>query len=258
MQTPLDLAHAAHDANPENPTLRLRFHERILDSELIVPLDAPPEGEHLRPSLFALSDGPVVLAFDRDDRMAEFLGKPAEFAALSGRRLVTLLAGRATGLALNLGAPSAALLPPEAVDWLARIAAEAVPEADARARDIGPPGIVPRALLDALGPKLAAMADRLESAHLVSARLGEGPTVLLLALTGVPEPARAATAAAVAEAVRFSGLDEAALDVAFPASGAPLATGVARVGLRLELPPPESPAPKSVADRKAGAPPRLR
>lgn len=257
MQTPLDLAHAAHEADPENPATRLRFHERILDSELIVPLDAPPDGDQLRPSLFPLSDGPVVLAFDRDDRMAEFLAAPVEFAALSGRRLVALLAGRATGLALNLGAPSAALLPPEAVDWLARIAVEAVPEADARARDIGPPGVVPRALLEALGPKLAAMADRLESAHLVSARLGDGPTVLLLALTGVPEPARAPMAAAVAEAIRFSGLDEAALDVTFPASATPLATSVARVGLRLEL-PPEPSVRAGATDKTRGAPPRLR
>jgi hypothetical protein len=255
MQTPLDLAHAAHEADPENAALRLRFHERILDSELIVPLDAPPEGERLRPSLFALSDGPVVLAFDRDDRMAEFLDGPVEFAALTGRRLVALLAGQGTGLALNLGAPSAALLPPEAVNWLARIAGEAVPEADARARDIGPPGVVPGALLHALGPKLAAMADRIATAHLVSARLADGAPGLLLALGGVPEPARGATAAAVAEAVRFSGLHEAALDVAFPATGSPIAAAVARVGLRLEMPQPAAPETPVVDKSK---PPRLR
>lgn len=255
MQTPLDLSHAAHEADPENATLRLRFHERILDSELIVPLAAPSDGDRIEPQLFPLSDGPVVLAFDRDDRMADFLGTPADFAALTGRRLVALLAGHATGLALNLGAPSAALLPPEAVDWLARIAAERVPEAEARARDIGPPGIVPRALLDALGPKLAAMADRLGTAHLVSARLADGPPGLLLALTGVPEPARPAMAAAVAEAVRFSGLDEAALDVTFLAADAPLAATVARVGLTLEMPEPPAPEPEAPREKR---PPRLR
>lgn len=254
MQTPLDIAHAAHEADPLSSALRLRFHERILDTELIVPLAAPPDGDRVEPRLFPLSDGPVVLAFDRDDRMAEFLGAPTDFAALTGRRLVALLAGQGTGLALNLGAPSAALLPPEAVDWLARIAAEAVPEASARASDIGPPGIVPRPLLDALGPKLAAMADRLASAHLVSARIGDGPPALLLALTGVPEPARGATAAAVAEAVRFSGLDDAALDVAFPETGSPMAAAVARSGLRLEMPEPPAPETPGRSDR----PPRLR
>ncbi|MFT3974435.1 MAG: SseB family protein [Amaricoccus sp.] len=254
MQTPLDLAHAAHEAAPEDAALRLRFHERILDTELIVPLAAPPEDERIEPQIFGLSDGPVVLAFDRDDRMAEFLGAPADFAALTGRRLVALLAGHGTGLALNLGAPSAALLPPEAVDWLARIAAEAVPEASARASDIGPPGIVPRPLLDALGPKLAAMADRLASAHLVSARLGDGPPALLLALVGVPVAARPAMAAAVAEAVRFSGLDDAALDVTFPDAGSALAAAVAREGLRFEMPAPvEEPAPV-----RENRPPRLR
>lgn len=255
MQTPLDLAHAAHEADPENPALRLRFHERILDSELIVPLAAPPDGDRVEPRLFPLSDGPVVLAFDRDDRMAEFLGTPSDFAALTGRRLVALLAGQGTGLALNLGAPSAALLPPEAVDWLARIASERVPEAEASASDIGPPGIVPRPLLDALGPKLAAMADRVSRAHLVSARLGDGAPGLLLALIGVPEAARRAVAAAVAEAVRFSGLDEAALDVAFPADGSPFAVAAARMGLTLELPEPPAPEP---APARENRPPRLR
>lgn len=253
MQTALDLAYAAHEAEPDNVTLRLRFHERILDSELIVPLAAPPDGDRVTPQIFPLSDGPVVLAFDRDDRMAEFLGHPADFAAMTGRRLVALLAGRGMGLALNLGAPSAALLPAKAVDWLARIAAESIPETQARAEDVGPPGIVPRALLDALGPKLGAMADRLASAHLASALLGEGPPVLLLVLTGVEDAARPAVAAAVAEAVRFSGLDNAALDVAFADAGSALASAAARSGLTLEIPEPEEPAAPP-ADR----PPRLR
>lgn len=260
MQTPLDLAHAAHAADPENVGLRLRFHERVLDSELIVPLAAPPDSDRndrlgVEPQTFPLSDGPVVLAFDRDDRMAEFLGAPADFAAMTGRRLVALLAGQRLGLALNFGAPSAALLPPEAVDWLARIAAEAVPETSARAQDIGPPGIVPRPLLDALAVKLAAMADRLGGAHLVSARLGEAPPGLLLALTGVPEPARPAMAAAVAEALRFSGLDATGLDVTFPTAGSPLAAATARHGLRLEMPPPPAPPAPAPAEPK---PPRLR
>lgn len=255
MQTPLDLAYAAHEADPENPALRLRFHERILDTELVIPLDAPPDGDRRRMKTFPLSDGPVVLAFDRDDRMAEFLGAPAEFAALTGRRVVALLAGQGTALALNLGAPSAALLPADAVDWLARIAEQAVPETSARAQDIGPPGIVPRPLLDALGPKLAAMADRLGAAHLVSARVGDGPPVLLLALVGVPDPARRPMAAAVAEAVRFSGLDEVALEVAFPDTGTPLAAAVSRAGLRLEMPPPPERAPRTPDPT---APPRLR
>lgn len=255
MQTALDLAHAAHAEDPENVGLRLRFHERILDSELIVPLTAPPDGDRVEPQVFALSDGPVVLAFDRDDRMAEFLGAPADFAAMTGRRLVALLAGHGTGLALNLGAPSAALLPAEAVDWLARIAAEAVPETSARAQDIGPAGIVPRSLLEALAMKLGAMADRLGSAHLASARLGDGPPGLLLGLVGVPEAVRPAMAAAVAEAVRFSGLDQTVLDVTFPAEGSPLAAAVAREGLRLEMPAPPAPAASEPAEPK---PPRLR
>ena len=186
-----------------------------------MPLDAPPGGDACARGSSRSADGPVALAFDRDDRMAEFLGAPPTSPLSPAAAWWRCSWGKGTGLALNLGAPSAALLPADAVDWLAGIAAAAVPEASARLGDVGPPGIVPRPLLDALGPKLAAMADRLDRAHLVSSRLGAGPPGLLLALTGVPEPARPAMAAAVAEAVRFSGLDEAALDVTFLDAGGP-------------------------------------
>ena len=64
-------------------------------------------------AVYDLSDGRFVLAFDREERMAAFLDAPAPFAALSGRRLAALLDGRKLGLALNLGAPSATLLPPD-------------------------------------------------------------------------------------------------------------------------------------------------
>ena len=117
-ETPLDAAFLAQEADPD-PALRLRFHERVLDAELAVALDEAAEGDALRPSVYDLEDGRFVLAFDRDERLADFFGMPTAFAVLTGRRLAAMLAGQGTGIALNLGAPSATLLPAAAVDWLA-------------------------------------------------------------------------------------------------------------------------------------------
>lgn len=254
-ETPLDLAFRAQQADPADAMLRLRFHERILDAELVLLLAAEATADRAEPEVYDLADGRFVLAFDRDDRLAAFLGAPAAFAALAGRRLVAMLAGQGVGLALNLGAPSATLLSAEAVVWLAVMAGQGPAEAAARPIGYGAPD-APQALLAALGPKLAAMADLIETACLVEARYAEAHARLLLALGGVPEPARASVAAAVAEAVRFTGLDALALDVTFLDPGAPGRAAIERAGLQLELPMPTTPERRGPG-MDPGRPPRL-
>jgi hypothetical protein len=252
--TPLDAAYRAQASDPD-PVLRLRFHERVLDAELLLLLAEEAAGDRLRPEIFALAEGRFALAFDRDDRLAAFVGAPAPFVALAGRRLVALLAGQGVGIGLNLGAPSAILLPGASVDWLAGMARDAPQAAAERLRSVAAPAEVPPGLIAALGPKLAAMADVVATAHLVEARLAGG-TGLLLALGGVPDGAREAAAAAIAEAVRFSGLDG-GLDVTFLDPGTPAHAAVARVGMRFELPrdtPPARRGPGMDPER----PPRLR
>lgn len=156
-ETPLDAACRAMATDPDDPDARLRFHERVMDAELFVPLAEEARGETLRPRIFALEDGPVALAFDRDDRLAAFLDAPAPYAALAGRRLVALLAGRGIGAVLNPEvAPSQTLLAAATIDWLA--AGRARHEvASARASAIAPPFGATPALLAALDAKLAAM-----------------------------------------------------------------------------------------------------
>lgn len=253
-ETPIDAAFRAQEADPADPALRLRFHERVLDAELVLVL-AGPAGERIEPEVLALEAGRFVLAFDRDERLAAFLEAPAPFAALSGRRLVALLAGQGIGIALNLGAPSGTLLPPEAVDWMAAIGAEAPAEAAGRIREVGAPD-APPALVAALGAKLAAMAGVVAEAHLVGARFDDGRSGLVLALVGVPEEARTGVAAAIAEAVRLSGAGEPGVDVTFLAPGASGLGAMARAGLRLELPrAAEAPVGPGMDPER---PPRLR
>jgi len=235
--TPIDGAHRAMEASPDNPRARLRFHERVMDSELFLLLEAEPDDDRLIPQVFELDEGRFVLAFDRDDRLADFLDAPAPYAALTGRRLVALLAGRGLGMGLNLGpAPSATLLPVDAVMWMAGMGEGGPEAADATPRRLGPPGDVPEGLVSALGPKLAAMSTRIASAHLVAAEFVDDRSVLVLALVGVPSEARQAVAAAISEAVRFSGMEEGGLDVTFPEEGSPSLARIRAAGLMLDLP----------------------
>lgn len=252
-ETALDAAFRAQAAG--DPAAELRFHERVLDAELLLLLATEAEGERLEPLVFDLDEGRFALAFDRDDRLAGFLEAPAPYAALPGRRLVEMLAGQGIGIGLNLGpAPSATLLPAAAVDWLAGLAEGAPVEIEARPRRLDAPLQAPAGLIAALDAKLAAMAAVIGEAWLVAADVDRA-TGLLLALVGVAPAAQAGVAAGIAEAVRFGG--GTVLDVSFVDAGAPL-DAVRRVGLRFELPRPTAPAAPRPPGRDPARPPILR
>lgn len=256
--TPLDAAFRAMEAAPQDVALRLRFHERVADAELFVLLEAEGAGAQIRPRVFDLEDGRFVLAFDRDARLAAFLDAPAPYAALAGRGLVAGLAGRGIGIALNAGgAPSETLLSAEAVDWMAQLLAGAPETAAQRPHEIAPPRGVPEALVAALGTKLAAMAGRVSAARLAMLIHADGSRRLALALGGVAPAAQDAVAAAIAEALRFSGA-EAGLDVTFLEPEAPGWAPFARHGIAFDLPAPPVPACPQPPGRDPARPPILR
>ena len=119
-ETEIDKAHAVMSAAPENDAARLRFYERLADTELYVLLAGDPDGDDVEPELFEISDQQFVLVFDREERLATFVGRAAPYAGLPGRGLIQMLDGQDVGLALNLDvAPSAMLIPSDAVTWLA-------------------------------------------------------------------------------------------------------------------------------------------
>ena len=116
--TDLDNAHAAMQAAPDDDAGRLRFYERLADTELFMLLDGEPDGDQITPALFEVEDQRFALVFDREERLSQFVGRVAPYAGLPGRDLVRMLTGQGIGLALNLEvAPSAMLIPAEAVDW---------------------------------------------------------------------------------------------------------------------------------------------
>lgn len=238
--TPLDLAHAAMEAAPEDDAARLRFFERLADSELFVLLDKEPEGDRISPDVFDTGEGQFVLVFDREERLAQFANRIVPYAALSGRVIAQMLAGQGIGLGVNLEvAPSSILIPDEAMGWLAETLAHAPGEVEASITEVHPPRGLPEVLLTALDAKLATAAGLAKMAYLAAVTYEGGGSGHLLAFIGAKDGAESALAKAVGEALTFSGIEAGALDVGFFAASEEMSGRLARVGLRFDLPEPE-------------------
>ncbi|WP_170769077.1 SseB family protein [Ruegeria lacuscaerulensis] len=239
--TALDTAHSAMEAAPQDDAARLRFFERLADSELFLLLTEEARDENISPELFEVADGRFVLAFDREDRLARFAERPVPYVALSGRVLSNMLAGQGIGLGLNLEvAPSSMLIPSEALGWLATTLQHAPEEVQQHLSEFLPPVGLPHDLLTALDAKLATAVGLAQSAYLVGTKTSEGGTGHLLGFVGAVEGAEAALAKAASEALTFSGIEAGAMDVGFFAAHDAAASALARVGLRFDLPQPET------------------
>ena len=196
-QTPLDLAHVAMQAAPDDDAMRLRFFERLGDAELFMLLEGEPVGEAVTPQIFDPGTGSIVLVFDREERLTQFVGAEAPYAALSGRLIVGLLAEQGLGLGLNLDvAPSSFLLDSDGVQWLAQTLGHGPDEIEARLDEISAPTGLPDTLLTALDAKLATATGLAQMAYLVASVDSEGKRSHLLAVVGAASEAEAALARA--------------------------------------------------------------
>ncbi|MCA0963544.1 SseB family protein [Salipiger bermudensis] len=259
--TPLDAAHAAMEAAPLDDAARLRFYERLADSELFLLLTKEAEGDQIEPELFELADASFVLVFDREERLSQFVGQPVPYAALSGRNVAAMLAGQGIGLAVNLEvAPSSILLPPQAVDWLSETLGHGPQEAEAGIEEVTAPGGLPEVLITALDTKLATAAGLARCAWLAGVHYADGSRSHLLAFGGATPGAEDALARAVNEALVFSGIEAGSLDVSFVRDDEPLAALLARVGLRFDLPELHEPqrAERAAPGSDPDSPPILR
>ena len=262
-ETALDRAHAAMAAAPDDDAARLAFYGRLAEGELYLMLQRDPEdgAETVEPRIFPLDEGPFVLVYDREDRLARFAGGPTPYAALPGRRVAELLAGRGIGLGLNLGeAPSEMLLPPEAVDWLAGTLANRPAEAVAQPREVAAPASLPERLLTALDAALARAEGMAQVAYLAAVTYEGGARSHMLAFIDAAPGAEGALARAAGDALTFSGLEAGTLDVAFFPAQHILAARLAKVALRFDLPQPPAPgsSPAAPPGSDPDTPPRLR
>ena len=115
-ETALDRAHALMEAAPADDAPRLAFFGHLARAELFVLLEAGAVDDTVEPRTFPLEGVPYVVACDTEERLADFAGPLAPWAALSGRTLAPMLAAEGLGLMLNPEvAPSSMVLPPEAL-----------------------------------------------------------------------------------------------------------------------------------------------
>ena len=257
--TLLDHAHAAMSTAPEDDAARLRFFERLADSEVFLMLEDAGDTAPETPRLFETSEGSYVLAFDSEDRLARFAGAPTPYAALSGRAVAVMLAGQGVGIALNPDvAPSSTLIPAEAMDWLATLLAETPTTGEDLPKEIHPPS-APARLIEGLDAKLASAAGLASHAFLADVTYDDGRRAFFLAIVAPAPGAEPALAQAVSEALVFSGLEEQALDVAFFGPDEAITATLERVGMRIDLPEPEVTEHVQVAPGSdPNSPPKLR
>lgn len=235
--TALDAAQAAIGAAPEDEKLQLNFYECLADSMLFLMLVDEGDADRIVPRLFDLESGPVALAFDREERLADFAEDVSAYIALPGRAIMQILRGQGIGLGVNFGSPSQRLLPPDAVDWLAGLVTGDKKAVVSQPAKFFPP-LAQENFLANLARRLQRVADLADEAYLVEALYEDGRRALLLAVSGATEPAEEILSQAAQEALNFAGTDHNAaetLDVMFMTAGEPLLTAMSRIGLRLDL-----------------------
>ena len=259
--TELDHAHAAMQADTDDDLARLRFFERLADSEVFLLLTEEPEGDDISPEIFDMDGQSYALVFDREERLAEFVGAEAPYAGLSGRMLASMMAGQGIGLGLNLEvAPSAMLLPSDAIDWLVDTLGNTAEETEARPVEVTAPTGLPDAVIEGLDRKLATAAGLAKAALLVAVTYDDGSKGHLLAFLDALEGAQPALVGAVGEVLTFSGIEAGALDIGFILESDLHTAQFLKVGLRFDLPVPEAPATAAPAapGMDPDSPPKLR
>ncbi|WP_373354617.1 SseB family protein [Pseudoroseicyclus sp. CXY001] len=252
--TELDTAFAAMEAGGD--AARLAWYGTLANQILLLLLEGEPEGESVEPRIARVEGAPYALAFDSEEKLAEFAEEVASSAALPGRVLAQMLAGQGLGLAVNLGAASAQLLPPSAVTWLVETLTEEAEEIGIHPGVLTPPRALPEGLVAALEGKLAGLAGLAASAWLAEAEAGR----LVLAFLATQPGAERALAGAMREALAFSGA-EVELDVAFLSGRDGLSAAAEANGVELTLtapPEPEEPEPVVPPGMDPSKPPKIR
>lgn len=239
--TPLDLAHAAMVAAPDNDTARLRFYEQIADAELYLLLEAEPEGDQISPCVLETGGGQYLLAFDSVQRLQRYDGETATFVALSGRDVAAMMSGQPLGIAFNMDvAPSSILLPEAAVAWLCETLMNDAAEVEVKIESVLPPRGLPESLIEAIDAKLATATGMASNAWLVGVTYEGGGRGHLLAFIDALPRAQDALVRVASEALTFSGIEAGAMDVGFFNHSDPTAAKLMKVGLRFDLPEMEA------------------
>lgn len=211
-ETPLDRAAMLADAPDAGDAERAHYYEVFAAAEFFLAIEPETlESDAPQPLLFPVEEVNTALIFDREDRLAAFMGGEGVHLALSGRAVLSMFSGRRIQIGVNLGdAPSATILPVEAVDWAVSALHQPIEaERNAGVKLTAPKGAAPE-LLARIDSRLAGMAEYISEAWLCG-REGEG---LILCLALRTDGAESAVVSALAETAQFAGGDRPAFDIA--------------------------------------------
>lgn len=249
--TRLDQAIAALNDNPDDDGRARALYAALAGTELCLLLSREVTGDTVMPKLFPLETGPVVLAFDSEERLSDFAGA-APFVALSGRAIAELLAEQKLSLGLNLGAAAEYIVPPEGLSWLAEQQVASAPSPD-RPLSFHPPRLLPEHLLPEIEARLAAQQGLASRAVLVDAEQADGSRKPLIGFIAAQPGAEPALTELIGEVLSIAGLDPAQCEIGFFPEDGPLTARLEATGLVVDIPePPKPPAPDPTR------PPRLR
>lgn len=258
-KTRLDAAFLASESAPEDDAARLAFFEQLAASELFLLLEGEAEGDKVMPQTFEMQNETFVLVFDLETRLTALAQGPAPYAALSGRALAAMLAPQRLGIALNIDvAPSSSFILAEEVAWLNDMLSHAPQELRQSVEKMFSPKGLPEALLTALDARLASATGLAHSAYLVGVAYDSGAQGHLIGFIDALPGAEPALAQAISEVLTFSGLEAAALDVAFFAASDGVTPRLARNGLRFDLPQPAPAHMPETPGMNPDKPPKLR
>lgn len=258
--TELDLAYAAMQAGDE--AAGLRFYRLFADATLFLLLDREAEGERIDPRVFDLADGPVLLAFDLEERLALMGEGPLPYAALPGRIIAQQMLGQGLSLGLNFGcdAASEVMLGQDELQWLCEML-EAAPEVvqAVPVQFFASQGL-PEVLHAALTRGLQDAAGLASAAMLAGVKYSDGRHGHMLAVIDALPEAQEALARAMSEALRFSGIEAGELDVCFMAGSDVALVRMAAVAQVFDVPERvvEEQVARPAPGMDAGKPPILR
>lgn len=229
--TELDLARQRARVGGDDPKAQLQFNHCFADTELFLLLECAAKPNAISPLLFPVEGVSYGLVFDLPERLAEFSEIPVDYIALPGRAIVALLADRGVGIGLNLGvAPSSYLMPPAAVDWMARILDQPMGPGSAPIRSLAEPGQVPSSLIQTIGNILAQAHAPPGTVYLARATYADGDSGHLLVVVGLPDGAEPILRQTLAETISFAGLDIGRFDLIFVEPGTELADRAGQIG----------------------------
>lgn len=260
VETPIDRAHALMMSGADAE--RLGFYQAVADAELYLWLTEEPQGENISPEIYTSDDVQFVLAFDTEDRLADIAQNTVPRIAIAGRALANILSQNGIGLALNMGdAPSAILLPAEAMSWLVETLSPGKSEKlERQPVSVSDAGHVSEALKNALLDKLTRAAGHASRAFLATAIYADARTAPMIAFVDANKAVEDALRDAVNEALIFSGEQEKSMDVAFLDASHPMVSTLATIGFELDMRVVEPPSPlqPSAPGMDPASPPRLK